>query len=57
MKILAEQLEKKNEESHRTTRDVGITIGLHLWALLEVNDEFIAMGLKWTYVEVLRGSN
>ena len=46
MEILAEQSEEKLEKSHGTAIDAAITIGLHLWACLEVRDEFIAIEVK-----------
>ena len=57
MEILAEQSEEKLEKSHGTAIDAAITIGLHLWACLEVRDEFIAIWLEWICVGILRGLN
>ena len=43
LKILAEQPEEKLEKSQETIRDVVIAARIHMWADLEVRDEFFAI--------------
>jgi len=53
LEILVEQWEEKLEVSQGT----AITIGLHPWALLEVRDEFIAIGIRIDICKIFGGLN
>ena len=43
---LSDQSEEKFEKSQEIDRDAAIVVTMHMWACLEVSDEFIAIGVR-----------